>query len=129
MTSAGARFVQALATKDTPQLLAVLTPDVTFRGMTPSRFWEAGSAAEAVHDVLQLWIEESDVVERIEALEEGRVADRGRIGYRLRVRNPEGLFLVEQVGYLDEDADGRIRRLHLMCSGFRPIAEPGDEGQ
>jgi hypothetical protein len=129
MTSVGARFVHALATKDTPQLLAVLAPDVTFRGMTPSRFWEAGSAAEAVHDVLQRWIEESDVVERIEALEEGMVADRGRIGYRLRVRNPEGLFLVEQAGYLDEDADGRIRRLHLMCSGFRPIAEPGDEGQ
>ena len=129
MTSAGARFVRALATKDTPALLAVLAPDLTFRGMTPTRFWEAGSAAEAVHGVLHRWIDESDVVERIEALEEGRVADRWRIGYRLRVRNPEGLFLVEQVGYLDEDPEGRIRRIHLMCSGFRPIAEPGDDGQ
>ena len=61
--------------------------------------------------------------ERVEAVEEGTVADRQRISYRLRVRNSQGLFLVEQVGYLDARADGRIQRMHLMCAGFRPIPE------
>jgi ketosteroid isomerase-like protein len=127
VTSPGARFVQALAARDTPGLLAVLAPDVVLRGMTPNFFWEAGSAAEAVHDVLYRWIEESDVVERVEAVEEGTTGDRQRITYRLRVRNPDGLFLVEQVGYLDVDADGRIRRMHLMCAGFRPMPADAEE--
>src|SRR4051812_246074 len=123
VTSPGARFVEALAVKDTPGLLAVLAPDVVLRCVSPSRFWEADCATEAVHDVLYRWIEESDVVERVEAVEEGTVADRQRITYRLRVRNPHGLFLVEQGGYLDARADGRIQRMHLMCSGYRPIPE------
>ncbi len=119
--SPGTRFVDALAGKDTAALLAVLAPDVVLRGLTPRRFWEATSAQDAVHGVLYLWFEASDVVERVEAVEEGTTAGRQRIGYRLRVRNPEGLFVVEQVGYLDEDADGRIHRLDILCSGFRPI--------
>lgn len=123
MTSPGARFVRALAAKDTPELLAVLAPDLTFRGMTPNRFWEAASAQDAVHDVLYHWFEPSDVVERVEAVEEERVADRQRLRYRLRVRNPDGLFLVEQVGFVDEDETGRIRRMHLVCAGFRPLAD------
>jgi hypothetical protein len=130
VTSPGARFVEALAVKDTPGLLAVLAPDVVLRCVSPSRFWEADCATEAVHDVLYRWIEESDVVERVEAVEEGTVADRQRITYRLRVRNPHGLFLVEQGGYLDARADGRIQRMHLMCSGYRPIPEViGEPGQ
>jgi ketosteroid isomerase-like protein len=121
VTSPGGRFVQALAAKDTAGLLAVLAPDVTFRAVTPRRFWEAGSAGDAVRDVLYQWFEPSDVVEQVEAVEEGTVADRRRVTYRLRVRNPEGLFLVEQVAYLDEDVDGRIRRMHVLCAGYQPI--------
>jgi hypothetical protein len=127
VASPGARFVQALAAKDTPGLLSVLASDVTFRGLTPRRLWEAGSAQDAVRDVLYQWFEPSDVVERVEAVEEGTVlpegkgADRRRVTYRLRVRNPQGLFLVEQVAYLDEDVDGRIRRMHVLCAGFRPV--------
>jgi ketosteroid isomerase-like protein len=127
VASPGARFVQALAAKDTPGLLAVLAPDVSFRGLTPRRFWEAGSAQDAVRDVIYQWFKPFDVVERVEAVEEGtvlhggKVADRRRVSYRLRVRNPQGLFLVEQVAYLDEDADGRIRWMHVLCAGYQPV--------
>jgi hypothetical protein len=40
----GERFAHALATKDAQGLLAVLDPEVDFRGLTPGRFWEASSA-------------------------------------------------------------------------------------
>jgi ketosteroid isomerase-like protein len=122
VTAPGGRFVQALAAKDTAGLLAVLAPDVTFRALTPLRFWEARSAQDAVRDVLYQWFERSDVVERVEAVEEGKVADRRRVSYRLRVRNPQGLFLVEQVAYLDEDVDGRILRMHVLCAGYQPVS-------
>ena len=39
----------------------------------------------------------------------------------LRVRNPDGLFEVEQQAYIAE-RDGRIGWMRALCSGFRPIA-------
>jgi hypothetical protein len=36
------------------------------------------------------------------------------------VRNPEGLFLVEQQAYLAE-RDGRIGWMRVLCSGYRPV--------
>jgi hypothetical protein len=39
---------------------------------------------------------------------------------RIRVRNPDGLFLVEQQVYLEE-RDGKIGWMRSVCSGFRPI--------
>jgi hypothetical protein len=40
--------------------------------------------------------------------------------YRFRVHNDEGTYLVEQQGYFDA-ADGRISRMSLVCSGYRPL--------
>lgn len=52
-------------------------------------------------------------------------ADRQRVGYRLRVRNDDGLHLVEQQAYLSE-RDGRIGWLRVMCAGYRPVTESLD---
>jgi ketosteroid isomerase-like protein len=52
MSDAGARYVDALAAKDTEALLELFAADVVFRGMTPGRFWEAGSPEEVVQKVL-----------------------------------------------------------------------------
>lgn len=43
------------------------------------------------------------------------------VDYRLRVRNPRGLHVVEQRAYFDLDGDGRIARMHVVCAGFRPV--------
>ena len=51
---------------------------------------------------------------------ETALADRERVAYRFRVRNPEGLFLVEQQVYIEE-REGRIGWMRSVCSGFRPI--------
>jgi hypothetical protein len=74
-----------------------------------------------VRQVLYQWFEPTDTIEGIEHVETGAVVDRERVDYRFRVRNSDGVFAAEQHGYLDVDADGRICRMHVMCSGFRSM--------
>lgn len=116
-TLAGA-FGRAVADKDHDRVRELLHPDVDFRGMTPRKVWEADGPEDVVA-VLSAWFEDSDVIEGVEVLETDAFADRERVGYRFRVRNPDGLYLVEQQAYVGEQ-DGRIGWLRIMCSGYRP---------
>ena len=121
-TDISERFARAVGAKDVPVLLALLDENVDFKGMTPGRFWEAASARELVEDVIfGSWFEPKDHIEAVEHVETGSVADRHRVGYRLRVTNPDGRYAVEQQAYLMTDG-GRITWLRIMCSGFRPTA-------
>jgi hypothetical protein len=36
------------------------------------------------------------------------------------VRNADGPFIVEQRAYFDVGNDGRIARMHVICSGYQP---------
>ena len=90
-----------------------------FRGLTPGRNWEA-IGPDGVIDALSLWFEDSDRIEELLALDSDAFADRERVGYRFRVRNPDGEHLVEQQAYLTE-RDAQIGWLRIMCSGFRPV--------
>jgi hypothetical protein len=122
-TTLGAAFASALAAKEFGRLRDLMHPEIDFRGMTPSRFWEAGDPDAVISGVLRQWFEESDEIEALERLETDAVADRERVGYRFSVRNPDGHFLVEQQAYLSE-RDGRIVWMRVLCSGFRPVAGP-----
>ena len=121
VTDAGARYVDALAAKDTDALRRLFTADVEFRGMTPSRFWEAHSPDDVIQQVLFQWFEPADVIEGIEHVEVGAIGDLARVDYRLRVRNTDGVFAVEQRAYLEVNDDGRITQMNVMCAGYRPI--------
>jgi hypothetical protein len=121
VTDAGARYVDALAAKNTEALLDLFAADIVLRGMTPGRFWEAHSPEDAVHQVLYQWFEPSDVIESVEQVEVADVVDRHRVDYRFRVRNDDGVFAVEQRAYFDVDDDGRIVVFNAMCSGYRAI--------
>jgi SnoaL-like domain len=123
VTQPGRKYVEALAAKDTEALTRLFADDVDFRGMTPGRFWEARSPADVVHEVLYEWFEPSDEIVSIENLELGAVVDRSRVDYTLRVSNPDGLFAVEQRAYYDLDDFGRIKRMHVMCAGFRILTK------
>jgi hypothetical protein len=123
VTDAGARYVNALATKDTEALRDLFAADILFRGMTPGRFWEVRTPDDVIHQVLYLWFEPSDVIEAVERVEVGEIVDRERVDYRFRVRNNDGLFAVEQRAYIEVNGDGRICRMDAMCSGYRPIAD------
>jgi len=122
VTDAGARYVDALAAKDTRALLDLFAADIVFPGLTPSRFWEALSPDEVVQQVLYQWFEPADVIEGVEQVEVGEIIGRERVDYRLRVPNRDGVFAVEQRAYLDVNDDGRISRMNVMCAGYRRVA-------
>jgi hypothetical protein len=117
----GIRFVKAFAAEDASAMLDVLSPDVDFRALTPGRAWEASTAKDVVEGiVLCHWIEPTDHIEALEWVEPGRSAGpRHRIGYRLRVNNADGAFVVDQQAYFEVDNE-RITWLRVMCAGFVP---------
>jgi hypothetical protein len=117
----GARFVHALILKDASEMLALLHPEIEFRGLTPGREWEADDADGVIAIFLQSWFEPSDQIRALEHLDCDGFADRERVGYRLSVSNPDGRFLVEQQAYLSP-RDGRIGWMRVLCSGYRPSA-------
>jgi hypothetical protein len=116
----GERFVQALATRDRDTLTSLLRPDVDFRALTPSRFWEANDAATVVDGtMLRHWFEPQDRITEVLELECGHVGPRGRLRYRLAVTTPDGPHVVEQQAYYDTAGD-QISWLRIMCAGYLP---------
>jgi hypothetical protein len=118
----GAEFARALAAKDFDRLTALFDPAVDFRGVTPRKFWEADDPQALVDNVLRTWFKDSDEIVALEKLETDAFADRERVGYRFRVRNPEGTFLIEQQLFISAP-EGRITWMRSVCSGFRPLNE------
>jgi hypothetical protein len=117
----GTDFARAFAAKDAGRIRDLVDPNVDFRGLTPSGSWEASDADALVELLFDSWIEADDEVEAVEQVESDSFADRERVGYRFRVRNPDGEFLVEQQAYIEE-RDGRIAWMRVVCSGFRPVS-------
>ncbi|HET7018606.1 MAG TPA: hypothetical protein VFI65_32105 [Streptosporangiaceae bacterium] len=115
------RFTEALVAKDHAAMRSLFGREVDFRGLSPSRVWEAATPDALVSDVIfGSWFEPSDVIRQIESVQHGSVASRTRIGYRVRVENASGTFAVEQQAYCDL-TDGKITWLRVLCSGFLPV--------
>jgi hypothetical protein len=119
-TTLGADFARAFALKDGDRVRELVHPEIDFRGLTPSRNWEAGDPDALVSILFDEWLEDTDEVESLESVESDSFADRERVGYRLSVRNPDGHFLVEQQAYIGM-REGRIGWMRVVCSGFRPV--------
>ncbi|HZW44241.1 MAG TPA: hypothetical protein VFF32_07615 [Dermatophilaceae bacterium] len=113
----GADFANAVAAKDHDRVRALIHAEVDFQAMTPGEFWHASCPDEIV-GVLDEWFGEDDLIEAVELLDCDGFADRKRVGYRLRVKRPDGQHLIEQQAYLSE-RDGQIGWLRIMCSGYR----------
>jgi Domain of unknown function (DUF4440) len=122
----GRRFVEAIAAKDPDALASVLSPDVLFTGMTPSRSWEAADPPGVTEIVFGSWFEPHDHVQEIVEVRVEPWVDRTRITYRLRVDSDGEPCLVEQYGYFDA-VDGRMSRVQLVCSGF--LHDPSAPGE
>ncbi len=116
----GEEFAHALAQKDADRMRELLHPDIDFRGLTPSRNWDASDRDAVTALFLENWFGESNQIEEMVHLESDSVADRQRVGYRFRVTCPDGPFIVEQQAYLAE-RDGRIGWMRVVCSGYRPL--------
>jgi hypothetical protein len=119
MATTAEQLVDAIATKDAAALHDLLAEVVSFKGLTPRRFWEADDPAGVV-EIFGQWFEPSDHVERVVSIEVGEdVAGMHRVGYRLELSNEDGPQVVEQQAYFSEQG-GRIDYLRIVCSGFRP---------
>jgi hypothetical protein len=119
-TTLGADFARAFAAKDAGRIRELVHPEIDFRGLTPSRSWEAADPDSLVSILFDEWLENKDEVESLDEVETDSVADRERVGYRFSVRNPDGRFVVEQQAYVGT-RDGQIDWMRVVCSGFRPV--------
>ena len=118
-TTPGADFARAFCEKDAARVRELVHPEIDFRGLTPSRAWEAADPEALIALLFSDWLPDKDRVDGIEAIESDTVVDRERVGYRFSVTNPDGRFLVEQQAYLST-RDGRIDWMRVVCSGVRP---------
>ncbi|MEA2123687.1 MAG: hypothetical protein QOI80_469 [Solirubrobacteraceae bacterium] len=87
-------FARAVADKDAARVRELLQREVDFRGLTPSRHWEATGADAVIATLFDSWFEAADRIDALEAVETDAFADRERVG--------------------------RIGWMRVVCSGFRP---------
>jgi hypothetical protein len=116
----GARLAYAIAAKNSDALRDLFSTPVTFRAVTPRRFWDAETPPELTDIVLGSWFGPDKIVTEVSSIDVDTVGDLAKVSYRLAVDLESGPSVIEQVAYYTEQ-DGRITQLRLVCSGFRPI--------
>ena len=121
-----AAFLQGLADQDFAQLGGALAVDARLRALLPKglREW---AGAEAVAGQFAHWFGDTEDFELVEATL-GEVGGRLQLRWRLRLRAERlgaGWFTVEQQAYADAGEGGRIARLDLVCTGYRPESDHG----
>jgi hypothetical protein len=114
-------LLEGLAAQDFARLGHALAADVRLRALLPGglREW---TGPEAIADRFARWFGDTEDFELTEAAV-GEVGDRLHLQWRLRLRAERlgpGWFTVEQQAYADTDDSGRIARLDLLCTGYRP---------
>jgi hypothetical protein len=119
-------FLEGLAAQDFGQLGDALTADAHLRALLPSglREW---TGAEVIADRFAGWFGDTEDFELVNATI-GEVGGRLHLHWRLRLRAARlavGWFTVEQHAYADTGDGGRIARLDLLCTGYRPENKNG----
>ena len=118
----GERFARALADQDSVGLKSLLRPDMDFRAMTPTRFWESNDVDVIVDEtILGTWFALPRRIVSLMSVETGSIGPLERVAYRFLVDRPDGPCTIEQQAYYETDG-GTISWMRLMCSGFLPLA-------
>ena len=114
-------FLDGLAAQDFTRLGGALTPDGRLRALLPGGLME-WAGAEVIAGRFAFWFGDTEDFELLQATV-GEVGGRLHLHWRLRLRAERlgsGWFTVEQQAYADTDRSGRIARLDLLCTGYRP---------
>jgi hypothetical protein len=119
-------FLEGLAAQDFARLGGALADEACLRALVPSglREW---TGTQAIAGQFARWFGDTEGFELLEATV-GEVGGRLHLHWRLRLqahRLGAGWFTVEQQAYADTDDGGRIARLDLLCTGYRPEGENG----
>ncbi len=123
-TDLGEHFAQAVAAQDADALKKLLAPNVSFRALTPGRFWESDDADAVVDDViLGTWFSPDRSITRILKVDGATIGTVDqierveRVGYRFQAKLPDGDFIIEQQAYFQAENE-TITWLRILCSGF-----------
>ena len=116
----GELFLRALSERDYEAVRPLLVEDVGFRMLVPRGLMTDSGASNTVGRFVG-WFADADSQEW-ESSSVAQVAGRVAVTYRVRLHKPGGWHLIEQHLMLDLDDTGRVARIDLLCSGFRPIA-------
>jgi hypothetical protein len=114
-------FLESLAVQDFAQLRGALAADARLRALLPSGLREWAGAG-VIAGQFARWFGDTEEFELVEATV-GEVGGRLHLHWRLRLRAERlgtGWFTVEQQVYADTADCGRIARLDLLCTGYRP---------
>jgi len=114
-------FLESLAVQDLAQLRGALAADARLRALLPSGLREWAGAG-VIAGQFARWFGDTEEFELVEATV-GEVGGRLHLHWRLRLRAERlgtGWFTVEQQVYADTADCGRIARLDLLCTGYRP---------
>ena len=118
--SLGAQLAHVIAAKDAIALKGLFATPVTFRAVTPRRFWDAETPVGVADIVLGTWFGPDATITDVTSVETSTVGDVHKVSYRFAVDLESGPSAVEQVAYYSEQ-DGQITDMRLVCSGFRPL--------
>lgn len=119
----GRELVAAIAARDADRIAACFADDAVFWVLTPRPQLREHTGPEQAAERYTLWF---GAMEGFEVLETdvAPVADRVRIRYLIRGRDPEHGWQVNDHTAYARVVGGRIRTLTLSCAGFRPTGAP-----
>jgi ketosteroid isomerase-like protein len=116
--SAAERLVKAIGARDFEAIADCFARDASLRVLTPTQLRDHSGPAE-VAARFRRWFGSMKEFELLDA-DVTQVADRVRIRWHTRGRDPEkGLQENEHTGYAEIVGD-RIVALNVSCAGFRP---------
>jgi len=114
----GERLLAAIGARDRAAIERCFAEDARFDVLTPHRLREHRGAAQ-VAERYAFWLDRLEQFEIVGG-DVDQVADRVRVRYRFRGRDPEkGWQLNEHTAYAAIE-EGRIASATVTCSGFRP---------
>lgn len=119
----GTEWIQAIADGALERLEGFCAPDISFQFLTPKRYVKLDNAADLVTRFRQ-WFGECTNF-RVQESRVDLVGERLGIFYRLLLQEAGISYNIEQQLFCTLK-NGRIAYLHLLCSGFQPVAEDAE---
>ena len=120
--TAAAELLAGISGRDFARIEACFATAAVLRALTPHRLREE-HGPRAIADQYRFWLEPLDGFELL-AGDHEQIADRVRIRYRFRGRDPESGWQENEHTAYATLTDGSIAALNLSCAGFRPVGTP-----